>query len=362
MYHPEWIKLPSAKPAEWTRALQRWFLKPDKLQFVNKHSADKMRQNAVYQLTPLSQFCVTNNSIWHLVRATNGSSASLPLWQCRIVPQNTWAEKESLQWPFWLTAHLPLTDSAFVWKSSWRVPRMGNFKALGIYPLTAGKGSSRQVHEGMYLEPNRAFTSEVTAVCSKAHLHWFFPASHPRKHNNPKHSVCQISGVGIRLPDPSSSWQCSAGCVGGWKINLLARKNTAGLFSTAHPCAVNRGCRNRVLGKNIKTHMDKLRVSVLPPNMSSGWSNDCQSFRAESSMALLIIIAPRWASVGYCKISTKPGRGSGTDKKNQLTFFFLLATYNSDSSVKFWHFLSSTCQSQKNTTTTTKKKPTRKPK
>lgn len=141
------------------------------------------------------------------------------------------------------------------------------------------------------------------------------------------------------------SWQCSAGCVGGWKINLLARKNTAGLFSTTHPCAVNRGCWNRVVGKNIKTHMYELRVSALPPNMSSGWSNDCQSFRAESSMALFIIIAPRWASVGYCRLSTKLGTGSGKDKKNQLaSFFFFLATDNSDSSVKFHHFLYFICK------------------
>lgn len=169
----------------------------------------------------------------------------------------------------------------------------------------------------------------------------FFLASYLRKHNNPKHTVCQISGVGIRLPDPSDSWRCSAGCVGGWKINLLARKNTAGLFSTTHPCAVNRGCWNRVVGKNIKTHVYELRVSVLPPNMSSRWSNDCQSFRAESSMALLIIIAPRWASVGYCRIPTRLGTGSGKDKKIR---FFFLATYNSDSSVKSWHFLSFTCK------------------
>lgn len=182
---------------------------------------------------------------------------------------------------------------------------------------------------------NGAFTSHLK--CSKSYLHcFFFLASHPRKHNNPKHTVCQISGVGIRLPDPSNSWQCSAGCVGGWKINLLARKNTAGLFSTAHPCAVNRGCWNRVLGKNIKTHMYELRVSVLPPNMSSRWSSDCQSFRAESSMALLIIPAPRWASVGYCKIYTKLGTGWGKDKKFSLLFsFFFSATYNSDSSLKF---------------------------
>lgn len=155
-------------------------------------------------------------------------------------------------------------------------------------------------------------------------------------------TVCQISGVGIRLPDPSSSWQCSAGCVGAWKINLLARKNTAGLFSTTHPCAVNRGCWNRVAGKSIKTHIYELRVSVLPPNMSSRWSNDCQSFKAESSMALFIIIAPRWASVGYCKIPTKLGTGSGKDKKISLLLFFL-STYNPDSSVKSWHFLSFTC-------------------
>lgn len=52
------------------------------------------------------------------------------------------------------------------------------------------------------------------------------PPSYLRKHNPPKHAVCQISGVGIRTPDPSSSWQRSAGCVGAWKINLLARKKT----------------------------------------------------------------------------------------------------------------------------------------
>lgn len=146
------------------------------------------------------------------------------------------------------------------------------------------------------------------------------------------------------------SWQCSAGCVGGWKINLLARKNTAGLFSTTHPCAVNRGCWNRVVGKNIKTHMYELRVSALPPNMSSGWSNDCQSFRAESSMALFIIIAPRWASVGYCKLSTKLGTGSGKDKNSACFFLFFLSNW------QLWQlcevpplplFHLQTCQSQK---------------
>lgn len=56
--------------------------------------------------------------------------------------------------------------------------------------------------------------------------------------------------------------------------------------------------------------------------------------------------SPRWASVGYCKISTKPATGSGKDKKISLlfSFFFSLATYNSDSSVKLWHFLSFTCK------------------
>lgn len=157
-------------------------------------------------------------------------------------------------------------------------------------------------------------------MCSKAYLLFSFP-SYLKEHNHLKHAVCQISGVGMRIPDPSNSWQCSAGCGGGWKINLLARKNIAVLFSTTHPCAVNRGCWNRVVGKNINTHMYELRVPVLPLSMSSGWSNDCQSFWAESSTAPFIIIAPRWASVGYCKISTKLGTGFWKNKKNQPHFF-----------------------------------------
>lgn len=229
---------------------------------------------------------------------------------------------------------------------------MGNFKALGIYPLTAGKGVPAGRCVRGCNQWSLHFTSEVLQILLT--LLFFFLTSHPRKHNNPKHTVCQISGVGIRLPDPSNSWQCSAGCVGGWKINLLARKNTAGLFSTAHPCAVNRGCWNRALGKNIKTHMYELRVSVLPSNMSSRWSSDCQSFRAESSMALLIIPAPRWASVGYCTISTKLGTGCGKDKKFSLLFFFFFL-----SNLQLWQlcevlalpfFHLQICQSQKKPT------------
>lgn len=198
---------------------------------------------------------------------------------------------------------------------------MGNFKALRIYLLTAGKGSSRQVHEGMYLGPNGAFTSEVTPVCSKAHVHVFFRP--PIQGNTITQSTqfvrYQVLVSGYQIPATRDSVQ-QAVWVAERLIYLPEKTQQGSSVQPTHPCAVSRGCWNWVVGKNIKTHLYELRVSVLPLNTSSGWSNDCQSFRAESSMALFIIIAPRWASVGYCKISTKPGTGSGKDKKISLLF------------------------------------------
>lgn len=218
---------------------------------------------------PLPQFCVTNKSIQHLVRVTNGSSASLSLWQCRTVPRKHlgWERITSVTLlayspsaPYWCSLCLErLSKNA----RNGELQGIGNLSFLLERVFQQGDAIG-DVTLGQR-EPSLHTWSNCCVLQSLPTLA-FFPASYPRKHNNPKHTVCQISGVGIRLPDPSNSWQRSAGCVGGWKINLLARKNTAGLFSTAHPCVVNRGCWNRVAGKNIQTHMYELSVSVLPPN------------------------------------------------------------------------------------------------
>lgn len=94
----------------------------------------------------------------------------------------------------------------------------------------------------------------------------------------------QVLGSGYK---PSNSWQRSAGCVGAWRINLPPGR-TAGLLSTTHSCTGNRENWNRVVRNNIKTPMYELRVPATPPNLSSRWSIERQSFWAKS-----IIIFPQ---------------------------------------------------------------------
>lgn len=178
-----------------------------------------MMQNAAQQLMPLLPFCLANKSIWHPIRVTNGSSSSLLLWQCRTVP---W---KHLRWEkiTWVTL-LDYRAPASYWHSPWRLPGKVSLNTVGIHPLTVRKGVPAGRHRrGCNPRPHKAFLKKH--LCDPKLTYFLLPPSYLRKHNHPKCAVCQISGVGIRIQDPSNSWQCSAGCGGGSKINLFARKN-----------------------------------------------------------------------------------------------------------------------------------------
>lgn len=308
---------------------------------------------------PLSQFCMTNKSIQHLVRVTKGSSASLSPWQYRIVPQ------KHLGWERIISVTLlTYSPSASYWCSFClerllKSARNGELQGTENLSFNCWKGFQQAGARGDVPWAKWSLHIWSNTCVLQSSRTCFFPAAHPRKHNNPKHTVCQISGVGIRLPDPSNSWQCSAGCVGGWTINLLARKNTAGLFSTTNPPL---RCQQGMLEQGgWEEHQNPLvwAEGVCPSSKHEQWMKQwLPKLQGWEQYGTVHHHSPQMGQRRLLQNIYQAWNRIRKGQKNQLTFFFLLATYNSDSSVKFWHFLAFTCHLKK---ATTNKKNPRKP-